>query len=160
MLENPTEAEASMEAGKKTAAPITNIDCRVLLAEDGPDNQRLIAFLLKNAGAEVTLAENGQVALDLALAAQDRQTPFDVILMDMQMPVMDGYDTTAKLREAGYQGPIIALTAHAMHTDQKKCLAAGCNDYHTKPIDRKKLIAIVAQYASQAKSSELDPASA
>jgi len=67
----------------------SRLDCRVLLAEDGPDNQRLIAFRLKKAGAEVTVAENGQIAHDLALAAQSDDTPFDVILMDMQIPVLE-----------------------------------------------------------------------
>ena len=104
----------------------------------------------------VTVADNGQIAHDLALAARDEGNPFDVILMDMQMPVMDGYDATGRLREAGYSGPIIALTAHAMSTDRDKCLAAGCDDYATKPIDRQKLISIVAQYALREKHCELD----
>ena len=149
LLDNPTEAQFSTAPDKGPKAPKTKLDCRVLLAEDGPDNQRLISFLLKKAGAQVTVAENGQIAHDLALEARDERPPFDVILMDMQMPVMDGYDATSKLREAGYTSPIIALTAHAMSTDRDKCLNVGCDDYVTKPIDHKKLISVVAEYASR-----------
>ena len=155
LLDNPTEAEISADSAKKPAAAKTKLDCRVLLAEDGPDNQRLIAFLLKKAGAEVVVAQNGQIAHDLALAARDEGNPFDVILMDMQMPVMDGYQATGKLRQAGYAGPIIALTAHAMSTDRKKCLEAGCTDYTTKPVERKKLISMVAQYAHREEPHEV-----
>lgn len=116
----------------------------VLLAEDGPDNQKLIAFILKKAGAEVTLAENGEVARQAVLKALDAGLLFDVILMDMQMPVLDGYEATRKIREQGYLAPIISLTANAMEGDRDKCINAGCNDHITKPIDRKKLVGMIA----------------
>jgi len=113
---------------------------RILLAEDGPDNQRLIAFVLRKAGAEVAVASDGKRAMESALAARDEGNPYDTILMDMQMPIMDGYEATRALRENDYDGPIIALTANAMAGDRQKCLDAGCNDYQMKPIDRRALI--------------------
>jgi signal transduction histidine kinase/CheY-like chemotaxis protein len=121
---------------------------KILLAEDGPDNQRLISFVLRKAGYEATVADNGQDAVDLALGAWHKGRPFDVILMDMQMPILDGYDATRRLREQGYGGVIIALTAHAMAADRKKCLGAGCNEFATKPIDRQKLLGLLDEYMS------------
>jgi len=89
----------------------------------------------------VTLAENGEAAVQNALAGD-----FDLVLMDMQMPVMDGYRATDELRKAGFGKPIVALTAHAMTEDRVKCLAAGCSEYLSKPIDRQKLLATCANY--------------
>ena len=119
---------------------------RVLLAEDFLDNQRLIAHVLRKAGADVTPAENGQIARDLALAARDRGQAYDVILMDMQMPVLDGYQAVRQLRQAGYDRPIIALTAHSMDSDRQKCLDVGCDEFTTKPIQRPTLIALVSSF--------------
>lgn len=118
--------------------------CNILLAEDGPDNQKLISFILKKAGAKVTIAENGQLAIDSTLDAVIVGDPFHVVLMDMQMPIMDGYGATALLRSKGYDGHIIALTAHAMDSDRAKCISAGCDDYASKPIDRPSLIQQIA----------------
>ncbi len=132
-------------------------DYRILLAEDGPDNQRLIGYVLKKAGAAVTLADNGQVGFDLATIAESEGRPFDVVLMDMQMPVLDGYSATRRLREKGYTRPVIALTAHAMSSDRQKCQDAGCNDYTTKPIDRRKLIALVASYGGRTEAAAETP---
>ena len=141
----PINEQVAAQVDDRKSASL--LACRILLAEDGPDNQRLISFILKKAGAKVSLANNGQEALDLAAEAEGQGCPFDVILMDMQMPVMDGYVATKKLRETKSVAPIIALTAHAMTSDRQKCLDAGCDDYLTKPVDRKKLVETVASYA-------------
>ncbi len=137
------EAASSPPAAGAAPAGGSDLRCRVLLAEDGPDNQRLLVHLLGKAGAQVTIAGNGRLAVELALEQQARATPFDVILMDMQMPVMGGYEATRLLRAEGYAHPIIALTAHAMSTDRRKCLEAGCDDFATQPIDRATLLAAI-----------------
>jgi signal transduction histidine kinase/ActR/RegA family two-component response regulator len=124
---------------------------RFLLAEDGPDNQRLIGHLLRRLGATVAVAENGRVAVDQALAAADEGMAFDLILMDMQMPELDGYEATRELRHAGYLRPIVALTAHAMAHERQGCLDAGCDDFATKPIDRPRLFAAIDRLIAPAK---------
>ena len=104
---------------------------RVLLVEDNETNQELAVALLGTAGIEVRVAGNGQEALDW-LGRQD----FDVVLMDCQMPVMDGYAATRALRQSARWKslPVIAMTANAMEGDRDRCLAAGMDDYLTKPI--------------------------
>jgi PAS domain S-box-containing protein len=146
-IEKPHEVVQDL-APKAEPTPV-KLDCRVLLVEDGLDNQRLISHLLKKAGADVTIANHGQEGIEVVDQAAKAGQPFDVILMDMAMPVLDGYQAATKLRQQGYTRPIIALTAHAMTGDDRKCLDAGCDDYATKPIERNRLIGIVAKHAAR-----------
>jgi signal transduction histidine kinase/CheY-like chemotaxis protein len=131
--------------------PVTLEETRILVVEDGPDNQRLISHHLGKAGAAVEIAETGAEGLARALDAQ--REGFDLIVMDMQMPEMDGYEASRRLRAAGWTRPIIALTAHAMQGDRERCLAAGCSDFLTKPIDRQVLVETCGRWASVAKAN-------
>jgi signal transduction histidine kinase/ActR/RegA family two-component response regulator len=136
--ESPVEPETD---DRQAAA----LDCRILLAEDAHDNRILVASLLRNAGAEVETAENGKAALDLALQASRHGRPFDMIVMDIQMPVLDGFRATRALRAKGYGGPILALTALAMEGDRERCLKAGCDAYLAKPVERERLVGVVRE---------------
>jgi PAS domain S-box-containing protein len=119
---------------------VPQLQGRVLIADDGKDNQRLIKRVLAAAGLDVTIAENGLQARDAVLAGEASQ-PFDLVLMDMQMPVMDGLQATRELRAAGFARPIVALTANVMAEDQARCREAGCSHFAAKPLDRAALYA-------------------
>ncbi len=128
--QEPSTADES-PAVHPTETPACRLsDARILVAEDNPTNQILIEILLKKIGLHPVLVSNGRLAVDQALAES-----FDLILMDMQMPVMNGYEAVALLRKKGVRIPIIALTASAMKHDEAKCLEAGCDAYLTKPIN-------------------------
>jgi CheY-like chemotaxis protein len=123
--------------------------------EDSLDNQRLLSMLLEKAGAEVVVADNGQHALDFI--ASSHETPVDLVLMDMQMPVMDGYEATRRLRAAGMtELPIIAVTAHTQSGDREKCLEAGCNEHAIKPIHRASLFATISRFLQKNAVTETD----
>ncbi|MDD5010646.1 MAG: ATP-binding protein [Phycisphaerae bacterium] len=135
---SPSAAEGAPAKADNANIKLTG---SVLVVEDSPTNQMLINLLLKKLGLQTELAENGLEAIKKVAAAK-----FDVILMDMLMPVMNGYEATKQLRKDGLQTPIIALTACAMKGDDEKCFAAGCTEYLTKPVDRKKLAETLAKY--------------
>lgn len=121
------------------------LDARILLAEDNPSIQRVTALHLERLGATVALARNGQEAVEAVFAAREENRPFDVVLMDMQMPVLDGYEATRQLRAQGFPGIIFALTAYAMPEDREESLRLGCNDHLSKPIDWGKLARLIAE---------------
>jgi CheY-like chemotaxis protein len=130
-----------------TSVPAAGPSLRILVAEDNPVNQKVTVRALERRGHRVILAENGLEAVNLA-----SREHFDLILMDIQMPEMDGYEATAAIREmergTGSHARIVAVTAHAMKTDQERCLAAGMNDYISKPIHLNELIQKVEQFSA------------
>ncbi|HTO70591.1 MAG TPA: ATP-binding protein [Myxococcota bacterium] len=144
----PLGAEG-IERADSPNAPLPTLRGRVLLAEDGADNQRLIERLLVRVGLEVEIAADGRLAVDQVLEAETAGRPFDAVLMDMQMPTLDGYEATQALRDAGFARPIIALSAHAMVEDRERCLAVGCDAFAPKPIDRRALIELLAQHLAK-----------
>ena len=127
---------------------------RVLVAEDSLTNQMLIKLLLEKMGFEVTIVVDGNQVVQKALSQA-----FDLILMDIQMPNMNGYEATKTLRRKEITTPIVALTAHAMKGDKEKCISAGCDDYLSKPIDRRELLKLIYRYLpceSEALSKTID----
>jgi signal transduction histidine kinase/CheY-like chemotaxis protein len=141
----------------KPAPAASRLEGRILLAEDGPDNQKLISLLLRKAGAQVDVAENGLVALSMIEQAAESGIQYDLLLTDMQMPVMDGYTLASTVKKRKIAISIVALTAHAMAEDRDKCIAAGCDDYATKPIDKASLLATCGQWIGKGGRSEPKP---
>jgi len=138
------------QAANAGASPAVTLTGRILLAEDGLDNQRLIAFHLRKAGATVDIADNGRIALEMIDQSEAGTKPYDLLLTDMQMPEMDGYTLARTLRDRGSRLAIVALTAHAMAEDRAKCTDAGCDDYATKPIEKTKLLTTCADWMGKA----------
>jgi PAS domain S-box-containing protein len=144
--------KASMFEQRRVAKSSANIKLppsKILVVDDGSANRRLITLVLERAGCVIEQAENGQIGVDKALAGN-----FDLVLMDMQMPVMDGYQATRLLRERGFNEPILALTANAMTGDQEKCYAAGCVGFIAKPVDIDQLIETLEGYLGKAEREE------
>ncbi len=126
---------------------------RILVADDGDANRQLIKLVLSRAGMQVEEAANGQIAVEMATDGR-----FDLILMDMQMPVMDGYTATTRLRDQGLTIPIVALTAAAMKGDEEKCRAAGCSGFLTKPVDIDELMQCLSTELGNREVAATDPA--
>jgi CheY-like chemotaxis protein len=116
---------------------IPAIHRKILVAEDSPDSRLVIQAFLKQFPFEIELVENGRDAVKSVLEAEKTSEPFDGVLMDMQMPVMSGYQAVKLLRQHGFKKPVIAVTAHSLQGDREKTLVAGCSDYISKPLDPK-----------------------
>ncbi len=159
-LENLTSVDELRQKGRRrsqTADGIIRLPAKhVLVVDDGEANRRLIELVLGRAGAVVTTAVNG---LDAIKQLSDKD--FELIFMDMQMPVLDGYSATERIRSVGLQTPIVALTGNAMKGDREKCLASGCTDFLSKPVDIDKLLALSAEFLGVAdpEESASEPAS-
>jgi CheY-like chemotaxis protein/HPt (histidine-containing phosphotransfer) domain-containing protein len=119
---------------------------RILIAEDGRDTQHLLRVILERTGLKVDSAENGVRACEMVEAGQATGTAPDLILMDIQMPELDGFESLRRLRYWGWKGPVVALTAHALPEDRQRCLAAGFDDYLPKPVDRVRLLEVVTRH--------------
>ncbi len=144
LTEEPTE---STEEHSQTQTRPDKRTLRILLAEDNKVNQKLARMMLTKAGFRVDIAENGQEAVSLL---KKHPKDFDLVLMDIQMPVKDGFEATAAIRKAGFHDlPIIAMTAHAMKGYREKCLSAGMNDYVTKPIKKDAVISVIQRQIKQ-----------
>ncbi len=124
------------------------VGCRVLVIDDTPANLRLVRHFLDRAGAVVTCCPSGPSGIDAAFKAEAAGEPFQVVLLDIQMPEMDGYEVARVLRERGFQAPVLAFTANTLSTDREFCLRSGFDDYVTKPIDKRTLVELVARHAA------------
>lgn len=145
----PQKATATAEQSSSQAASHGQ---KILFAEDGPENQRFISRILERNGIAVTLVSNGKEAVEQLLKEPDA---FDLVLMDMSMPVMDGEEATRRLRAAGFKRPIVALTALQRRYDEQMCRAAGCDYFLTKPVDCQQLISLIGKLSPRAKATQV-----
>jgi len=136
-------------------AELRPLSCTVLVVDDRRDMRYLAQHMLEEAGARVVLAADGREALEQVEAAEAAGAPFDIIVLDMQMPVLDGYAAATELRQRGFDRPIIALTANAMKQDERRCLESGCDDYLSKPLSRATLVNTLAYYTTEVSLDEL-----
>ncbi len=139
-------AHARRAAAAPAAGSAIRLAGRILLAEDGRENRQLVTIHLERAGAQVTIAENGRAALALLEESVRLERPFDLLVTDLQMPEMDGLELTREVRRRDAALPIVVLTAHAAGGERDECLAAGCNDFATKPIERASLLEVCARW--------------
>ena len=139
------------------STPLPKLDCRVLIADDREDIRQLIRHFLERAGATVVTVGDGAEAL--AVIEQASGQSFDAIILDMHMPALDGFQAAWRLREAGFEHPIIALTASAMQGERERCLQAGCTDYLTKPVKAHDLIELIQRHVASAQSDASRPGS-
>jgi len=151
-----------VEETSSIAPGVPNLaDCRVLVVDDRSEIRFLAKQFIEKSGATVEVAVDGDDALRAIERSECRDEPFDVVLLDMQMPVKDGYTTARELRARGFKQPIIAVTAHAMQGDRKRCLEVGCNDYTPKPLEPRRLLELISQYfrkaAKRGAASETEP---
>lgn len=130
-----------LNENKPGALRVPRLAGDILLAEDSPEIQGLINMYVRRTGAKLTIVENGQLAVEHAL-----QYDYDLVLLDMQMPVMDGLTAAGTLRRAGYRRPIVSLTANALREDRERCLASGADDYISKPVDLPRFYSILEKY--------------
>lgn len=140
--DSSVSAPAEQAAVKRRYSRIDGL--RILAADDGPDNRTLIRHILERAGAEIVLVENGALAVEAFDAAVHR---FDLVLLDMRMPIMDGYEAARRIRSRDSKVPIVALTANVLSSDRERCLAAGCSAYATKPIRRSSFLSMLKHVA-------------
>ncbi|MFK7959157.1 MAG: ATP-binding protein [Phycisphaerales bacterium] len=151
-----TAATRTPSAGSTAIVPM--LEGRILLVDDAIDNRKLLHALLRRTGARITEAVDGQEAIDAVLAADAAGESFDLVLMDMQMPVVDGYEATRRLRTAGIRVPVVACTANALADERDKVADAGCDGYLSKPINRRELFRIASEWLSPANASSVPTA--
>jgi CheY-like chemotaxis protein len=137
----------SSKDGEREARPaMPRLSGKVLVAEDSDQSRRLITSQLQLAGAQVDVAEDGWIACEKVMAAVAAGEPYPLILMDMQMPELDGYSAVSVLRSKRYSGAIVALTADDRGRDRERGLDSGCDDFLVKPVDKRKLLKVAAIY--------------